>query len=174
MTLINTNDLNYRSFVIQDIGVKPLDGEKPNFQVNFSVVLNPYDDIKINKAAERFPICFDYVTKHTPNSDLFFKELWLKIIEVLAPIHDPKKMSLIVKINKQKGEAKKTEDDMEGISKFLDFKRFLDIVRKEFGDTWQSWQFWDASIDCTHYFTAIPMSLFSSLEASSLMPTMMH
>lgn len=171
MTSANTNDLNYRSFVIQDIDFKPLDGEKPSFQVKFSVVLNPYDDIKINKATERFPICFDYVTEHTPNSDLFFKELWLEIIEVLAPIHDPKKMSLIVKINKQKGKAKKTEDEMEGVSKFLDFMKFLDVVRKEFENTWQ---FWDASIDCTHYFTAIPIGLFSWLEASSIEPTMIH
>lgn len=167
----------YRSFVISNIDFKPLECEKLNFEVKFTITLNPYELVSINKDTERYPINFDYITCYIPNSDKFFEELWSEIINALVPIHNSKRTSLIIKINKYTQEMDNddyTEDNMYGLSKFFDTQRFSELLEEKFGNEW----FFHVPIDTpenTHDFIMVfPVSMTNLFEAASVAPTMLH
>lgn len=166
----------YRSFIISDIDFKPFDPSKIWFQVKFTVTLNPYELVSINKAAERYPVCFDYITDCPPDSHVFLEELWSKIIEALVTIHNSKRISLIIKVKKYTEEMEDDycEDFMYGLSKYIDFDWFLQVLKEKFSDEWEFLGVKD-SLENTHdLIMAFPISMINLCEAASIVSTMMH
>lgn len=175
-----TNDQSYkyyRSFVISNIDFKPLECEKLNFEVKFTLLPNPYEFVSINNAAPRYPISFPYITDYTPNSDKFFEELWSEIINALVPIHNSKRTLLIIKIKKYTQEMDNddyTEDNMYGLSKFFNTQRFSELLEEKFGDEWLFYVAIDAPENTHDLIMVFPVSMTNLFEAASVAPTMLH